>query len=280
MARRRVATTPAAPGSLRRSVAIAPRSQCRRLRSLAVKNRGRPRRPGDRQKGDRSRPSVLASGTGPRTTASATVVASVMSPECSITAASAVGPSNHGTENTMWSFTETARKPSSRGCLGVLDEMFERERVTAEVHQRQMSPEIHPHVPFRDAERDGRYALGQVGASRPLALECSEDCSKEVVRRCALIRPVVVPERARNDEVQTWDDPELLSAVPEGADPPLPWHDVVCPTQVPVVAVPPAVVDLNALRASRHRVARLPHELANLGDRGVHLVGLAGDLVG
>ena len=45
-------------------------------------------------------PSVLASGTGPRTTASATVVANVIDPVCSITAASATGPSSQGTENT------------------------------------------------------------------------------------------------------------------------------------------------------------------------------------
>ena len=40
--------------------------------------------------------SALAKGTGPRRTASATVVASVISPERSIMLASAVGPSSHG----------------------------------------------------------------------------------------------------------------------------------------------------------------------------------------
>jgi len=40
-------------------------------------------------------------------------VPSAMSPECSITAASAVGPSSHGTANTMWSFTDSALNPSS-----------------------------------------------------------------------------------------------------------------------------------------------------------------------
>ena len=56
--------------------------------------------------------SDLASGTGPRMTGSDTVVASVIVPECPIMAASAVGPSSHGTENTMWSLTDSARKPS------------------------------------------------------------------------------------------------------------------------------------------------------------------------
>jgi hypothetical protein len=46
-------------------------------------------------------PNVLASGTGPRMTGSDTVVASVIVPEWPITAASAVGPSSQGTENTM-----------------------------------------------------------------------------------------------------------------------------------------------------------------------------------
>ena len=63
------------------------------------------------------RAKVLATGTGPRTTASETVVASVISPECSITAASATGPSSQGTEKTMWSFTDSAPKPS---CAAVL----------------------------------------------------------------------------------------------------------------------------------------------------------------
>ena len=44
--------------------------------------------------------SVLARAIGPRTTGSATVVASVMSPEAAITAASAVGPSSQGVANT------------------------------------------------------------------------------------------------------------------------------------------------------------------------------------
>ena len=39
--------------------------------------------------------------TGPRTTESATVVANVISPECSMTAASAMRPSSQGTGKTM-----------------------------------------------------------------------------------------------------------------------------------------------------------------------------------
>ena len=56
--------------------------------------------------------SVLARGTGPRMTGSDTVVASVIVPEWPITAANAVGPSSHGTENTMWSLADSALKPS------------------------------------------------------------------------------------------------------------------------------------------------------------------------
>src|SRR5436305_6667742 len=37
-----------------------------------------------------------------------------ISPERSITAASAVGPSSHGVENIKWSFAETAANPDSR----------------------------------------------------------------------------------------------------------------------------------------------------------------------
>ncbi len=53
----------------------------------------------------------FARGTGPRMTGSDTVVASVMAPEWPITAARAVGPSSHGTENTMWSLADSALKP-------------------------------------------------------------------------------------------------------------------------------------------------------------------------
>jgi hypothetical protein len=44
--------------------------------------------------------SAFASGTGPRSAASEIVVAHVNLPVRSITAASAVGPSSHGVENT------------------------------------------------------------------------------------------------------------------------------------------------------------------------------------
>ena len=40
------------------------------------------------------------------------MVASVIVPEWSIIAASAVGPSSQGTENTMWSLTDSALNPS------------------------------------------------------------------------------------------------------------------------------------------------------------------------
>lgn len=52
--------------------------------------------------------SGLARATGPRTTGSATVVASAISPERSITLASAVVPSSQGVRNTRWSLAATA----------------------------------------------------------------------------------------------------------------------------------------------------------------------------
>ena len=52
--------------------------------------------------------SVLARATGPRMTASDTVVASAISPERSMTLARAVGPSSHGVRKTRWSLAETA----------------------------------------------------------------------------------------------------------------------------------------------------------------------------
>jgi hypothetical protein len=55
----------------------------------------------------------LASGTGPRSAASEIVVANVISPERSITAASAVGPSSQGVENTKWSLASRHR-PDAR----------------------------------------------------------------------------------------------------------------------------------------------------------------------
>ena len=58
--------------------------------------------------------SVFASGTGPRRTASESVVARVMSPVRSITLASAVGPSSQGVEKMKWSLAETAASPQSR----------------------------------------------------------------------------------------------------------------------------------------------------------------------
>jgi hypothetical protein len=57
--------------------------------------------------------SALASGTGPRRTASDSVVARVSRPERSIMLASAVGPSSHAVWKTKWSFAETAAKPQS-----------------------------------------------------------------------------------------------------------------------------------------------------------------------
>jgi hypothetical protein len=57
-------------------------------------------------------PSAFATGTGPRTTASVTVVARVILPECSIVAASAVGPSSHGTSKIRWSLAESTVNPN------------------------------------------------------------------------------------------------------------------------------------------------------------------------
>jgi hypothetical protein len=48
--------------------------------------------------------SVFASCTGPRSTGRLAVVASSMSPDSSMTAASAVGPSSHGRLKRRWSF--------------------------------------------------------------------------------------------------------------------------------------------------------------------------------
>ena len=55
---------------------------------------------------------ALATGTGPRTATSVTVVARVIWPEASMTAASAVGPSSHGTVKTRWSLAQSMSKPS------------------------------------------------------------------------------------------------------------------------------------------------------------------------
>ncbi len=63
---------------------------------------------------------ALASGTGPRTTGSATVVASVSRPERSMTLASAVGPSSQGVWKTRWSLAETEAKPQSLAVSTVL----------------------------------------------------------------------------------------------------------------------------------------------------------------
>jgi hypothetical protein len=56
-------------------------------------------------------PSALASTTGPRTTGSATVVATVIPSASERTAARAVGPSSHGTEKRRWSFAASMVKP-------------------------------------------------------------------------------------------------------------------------------------------------------------------------
>src|SRR5262249_35742233 len=56
---------------------------------------------------------VLASGTGPRTTGRATVVARVMDPDAPATAASAVGPSNHGTAKTRRALAARVANPRS-----------------------------------------------------------------------------------------------------------------------------------------------------------------------
>ena len=58
-------------------------------------------------------------------------------------AASAVGPSSQGTENTMWSLTDRALNPSCAAVSVYVDQMIERVRVPAEVHQRQMRAEVH-----------------------------------------------------------------------------------------------------------------------------------------
>ena len=58
--------------------------------------------------------SALASGTGPRSEASAIVVASSISPERPITLASAVGPSSQGVWKIRWSLAATAANPQSR----------------------------------------------------------------------------------------------------------------------------------------------------------------------
>lgn len=57
--------------------------------------------------------SAFARGTGPRRTASETVVASVIRPERSTMPARAVNPSSHGVGKTKWSFAQIVAKPHS-----------------------------------------------------------------------------------------------------------------------------------------------------------------------
>ena len=87
--------------------------------------------------------SVLARAPGPGRPEAPPWSRASSSPSAPITAASAVGPSSHGTEKTRWSFADSAVKPERGRGLGVLDEMIEGVRVAAEVHQRQMGPEVH-----------------------------------------------------------------------------------------------------------------------------------------
>ena len=61
----------------------------------------------------------LASTTGPRTTGSATVVASVSPSASERTAAKAVAPSSHGTSNSRWSLAASIEKPHSTARFGV-----------------------------------------------------------------------------------------------------------------------------------------------------------------
>ena len=86
---------------------------------------------------------AFASGTGPRTTGSDTVVASVIEPESPITEASAVGPSSHGDAKTRWSLAASVVKPSACRPAGVVGQVVERVRVPAEVHQRQVCAVLH-----------------------------------------------------------------------------------------------------------------------------------------
>ena len=87
--------------------------------------------------------SALASGTGPRRTASDTVVARVSRPERSIMLASAVGPSSQGVWKTKWSLAETAAKPHSRAASTAASQPPERQPLLSERHQRQMDAEVH-----------------------------------------------------------------------------------------------------------------------------------------
>ncbi len=111
-ARRRGARAPGAPGWPPRTAASARPSRSPRPRSRADTSPvplPTTRRPPDRRS---IAASDFASARGPRTTASAIVVATVISPVEESTDARAVGPSSHGLRNCRWSFTDTALKPS------------------------------------------------------------------------------------------------------------------------------------------------------------------------
>ncbi len=74
-----------------------------------------------------------------------------------MTAASAMGPSSHGTEKTMWSLTDNALKPSSDAALRIRDEMIEGVRMTPEVHEGKMHPELHSVPPNLTMSANARH---------------------------------------------------------------------------------------------------------------------------
>ena len=57
--------------------------------------------------------------------------------------ASAVGPSSQGVWKTKWSLAETAANPQSLAASTVCLQPPERERLLAELHQRQVDAELH-----------------------------------------------------------------------------------------------------------------------------------------
>ena len=87
--------------------------------------------------------SAFASGTGPRSDASEIVVANVISPERSITAASAVGPSSQGVENTKWSLAETATNPDCPRRIHRGLEAAQGLSLIPELDQRQVHAQFH-----------------------------------------------------------------------------------------------------------------------------------------
>ena len=177
--RRRAAR--AARAAPRPGAASAPRRGCRGRRSRARTSparRAAMRRPPEIRS---IAASVFASGTGPRRTASETVVARAMSPERSIMLASAVGPSSQGVWKTKWSFAQQRGEPALPRRVDRAAKAFLRKRLLAELHQRQMDAQLHrAMLPGAYSSRP-IFARYSVSVAPPIAVRT--DSLKRSVRR-------------------------------------------------------------------------------------------------